>query len=281
MWKTAAALLVAVLVIAGAGAAYEQIGRWRDPHRFRQQGRSVSIGDLRFNINCTGQGRPVVVLDSGFGVPALGWALVQPGVAKFTRVCSFDRAGYGWSDPGPEPRTSERIAVELHDLLNAAGETGPFVMAGHSLGGFTIRVFNKLYPAAVAGVVLVDAAAEDEDARVEAIVPADIKARKNRPTWSVRLNRWWRPLRINLGVRRLETVTGWGVDDSDRRLPSALRQELSYLQHQGKTERTMDAEAAGFDASIAEVRRAGTFGNKPLIVLTAGRPYSQIGRAHV
>jgi hypothetical protein len=81
-------------------------------------------------------------------------------------------------------------------------------------------------------------------------------------------------LRINLGIRRLETATGWGVDGSDHHLSRNLREELSYLQHQDKTERAMAEEEAAFDTSTAEARAAGAFGDKPLIVLTAGRPYA-------
>lgn len=89
--KSAPAALGVLFLVAVSGAIYEQIGRWRDPHRFRREGRLVSVGHLRLNIACTGQGRPIVVFDSGFGVPALGWAAVQPVVSKFTRACSYDR----------------------------------------------------------------------------------------------------------------------------------------------------------------------------------------------
>src|SRR5215470_4135460 len=104
--------LVLLLVCAAlAGAAYQAIANWRDARRFPQEGRSFALGAdfprVSLNLNCVGQGSPTVILDSGLGVPAAGWDLVMPDVAKFVRVCSYDRAGYGWSSAGPEPRTTD------------------------------------------------------------------------------------------------------------------------------------------------------------------------------
>jgi pimeloyl-ACP methyl ester carboxylesterase len=116
-----------------------------------------------------------VLLDSGMGVPAMGWMKVQPEVAKFTHVCSYDRAGYGWSDPGPEPRTSAQIATELKAVLDAAGERGPFVLVGHSFGGFNVRVFAGLQPKQVLGMVLVDASHEDWKQRLDTLLSPDAR----------------------------------------------------------------------------------------------------------
>jgi pimeloyl-ACP methyl ester carboxylesterase len=276
----AASLVILLLGLASAGAVYQVVGTWRDPRRFRRQGRLVQAGGVRLNIDCSGQGRPVVVLESAFGVPAAGWMTVQPDVAGFARVCSYDRAGYGWSDVGPEPRTSQQIAVELHTLLKAAGEKGPYVLVGHSFGGFNVRLFTKLYPTEVAGVVLVDAAHEDEDERIDALnalLPGTLKERRGqRDQRNARINRVWRPLRLHLGLRRLEMATGWGLaaDDPDRRISNQLRQEIFYLQRQDKSQRATASESASFEVSKAQVRAAGTLGDRPLIVLTAERPYA-------
>jgi pimeloyl-ACP methyl ester carboxylesterase len=105
---------------------------------------------------------PAVVLDSGLGGSSAGWGFVQPDVAQFTRVCSYDRAGIGYSDPGPPPRTARRIASELARLLDRSGVEGPVVMVGASSGGFNVRVFASDYTDRVAGVVLVDASHEDQ-----------------------------------------------------------------------------------------------------------------------
>jgi pimeloyl-ACP methyl ester carboxylesterase len=152
-----AGLCLATVSLAITGALYERIGRWRDAQRFPQRGHFVQAGSIRMNIDCRGQDPPTVLLESGSGGPSVDWLMVQPEVAKFSRVCSYDRAGYGWSDSGPEPRSSLQIAHELKQLLQAAGEKGPYVLVGHSMGGYDIRVYIGQYPNDVAGMVLVDA----------------------------------------------------------------------------------------------------------------------------
>src|SRR5438445_1763208 len=96
--RVGVALSAGALAFACAGAVYEAAGNWLDARRFPQRGRSIQVGSLRLNLDCSGSGAVTVILDSGMGGPALDWILVQPEVAKFTRVCSYDRAGYGWSD---------------------------------------------------------------------------------------------------------------------------------------------------------------------------------------
>ena len=140
-----AALWLVTVLLAVSGALYETIGRWRDVQRFRHRGHLVQAGLIRMNIDCSGQGSPTVILESGLGGASVDWLMVQPEVAKFTRVCSYDRAGYGWSDPGPEPRSSLQIAHELKQLLQAASETGPYILVGHSMGGYDIRVYTGQY----------------------------------------------------------------------------------------------------------------------------------------
>ena len=111
---------------------------------------------IRLHINCTGEGSPTVVIDAGLGDWSTSWGLVQPEVAKTTRVCTYDRAGMGWSEPGPLPRDAHQIADELHTLLQNANIPGPYVMVGHSFGGLPVQVFVHDYPAEVAGVVLIE-----------------------------------------------------------------------------------------------------------------------------
>ncbi|MGB6717584.1 MAG: hypothetical protein WBE47_11580, partial [Candidatus Acidiferrales bacterium] len=105
--------LALIILLALAGFSYNSIEEHADARRFPQQGKSFPLGPafprVSLNLDCSGQGSPTVILDSGLGVPAVGWKFVQPEVAKFTRVCSYDRAGYGWSTPGPMPRTSAEI----------------------------------------------------------------------------------------------------------------------------------------------------------------------------
>ncbi|HWC55951.1 MAG TPA: alpha/beta hydrolase [Sphingomicrobium sp.] len=117
----------------------------------------------RLNLVCVGVGSPTVVFDSGYLDWSPAWATVQPGIAKFTRNCSYDRAGSGFSGPGPLPRTSERIATELHDALRSAEIKGPYILVGQAFGGDHVRAFADLFPSDVAGIVLVEADASDVD----------------------------------------------------------------------------------------------------------------------
>jgi pimeloyl-ACP methyl ester carboxylesterase len=123
-------------------------------------GKLVDLGGYRLHVNCTGKGSPTVVVENGLGDFSFDWELVQSRVSRFTRVCSYDRAGYAWSDPGPKPRTFAQLNLELRDALSKIGESGPFVVVGHSYGGPVIRNFALTYPNQVVGVVFVDAAHE-------------------------------------------------------------------------------------------------------------------------
>ena len=144
-------LILLIAPIASMGAPPQPPGRLVD----------VGGGDgINMHIYCTGEGSPAVVLDAGLNGGTMSWAKVQEQVSNHTRVCSYDRAGMSWSEPGPKPRTYMRIADELHALLQAAGEEGPYVLVGHSVGAHTVRFFVQKYPTDVAGIVLVDPAHE-------------------------------------------------------------------------------------------------------------------------
>ncbi len=123
-------------------------------------GKLIDLGGHKLHVYCTGNGAPTVVIENGLGDFSFDWALVQSRASATTRICTYDRAGYAWSDPGPKPRTFAQINLELHDALAKLGERGPFVLVGHSYGGPLVRNFARTYPADVAGIVFVDAAHE-------------------------------------------------------------------------------------------------------------------------
>ncbi|HWH57909.1 MAG TPA: alpha/beta hydrolase [Terriglobales bacterium] len=144
-----------------AGMIYERIGEWRDRKALPQIGRSYDIGGRRLNLYCSGEGSPTVIFESNGGIPGFRWVRLQREVASFTRACWYDRAGLGWSDPGPFPNHSDSIAHDLHDLLAAAKIGSPYILVGHAIGGFDVRVFRSFFPDVVAGLVLVDPTNED------------------------------------------------------------------------------------------------------------------------
>ena len=136
--------------------------------------KKVDVGGFKLALRCVGEGSPVVVLDSGAGDTSATWDWVVPDVKRFTRVCTYDRDGLGKSGAGPAPRSADRLAEELHNLLRRAGVLPPYVLAGHSLGGINVRVYAARYPDEVAGLVLVDATQEDYPAMEAAILtPAE------------------------------------------------------------------------------------------------------------
>lgn len=154
-------MAVAALLIGSTGAA-QSAGDTLPPVLL--PGRLIDVGGWRLHPNCTGRAspsQPIVILEAGIGDFSVEWGLVQPGVASFARVCSYDRAGDGWGDVGPHPRTMHQIVYELHTLLERAGERPPYVLVGHSYGGWLVRLYQSSYPSDVAGMVLVEAGADN------------------------------------------------------------------------------------------------------------------------
>ena len=123
-------------------------------------GKLVDLGGHKLHVYCSGHGSPTVVVENGLGDFSFDWTLVQNQVSRFARICTYDRAGYAWSDPGPKPRTFAQINLELHDALEKLGERGPYVLVGHSYGGPVMRNFAAQFPRNAAGLVLVDSAVE-------------------------------------------------------------------------------------------------------------------------
>jgi pimeloyl-ACP methyl ester carboxylesterase len=119
-------------------------------------GKLVQLGGHRLHIHCSGKGQPTVVIENGFDEFSFDWVKVQAGVEKFARVCTYDRAGYAWSDPGPLPRTYAQINRDLRNALQKLGEKGPYLLIGHSFGGPVIRNYALTYRNEVAGLIFAE-----------------------------------------------------------------------------------------------------------------------------
>ena len=243
--------LILLLALVCAGAIYEAIESHRDRLRFHLPGQLVDIGGYRLHLYCTGEGSPTVILEAGGGNPWLSWYKVQPQVAQFTRVCSYDRAGLGWSDPSPKPRTTKVIAEELHTLLHNAGIAGPFVMVGHSLGGMDARMFASQYPAEVVGMVLVDSSHPDQDDRF----PPEAKKLAAATKYVIRAMQ----ITLPIGLPRLL---------ASRSVPKEVQPEFCAVFCRPQFIAAVRAEAAAQAENSAQVRALGSLGNMPLVVLS-------------
>ncbi|HEX5148096.1 MAG TPA: alpha/beta hydrolase, partial [Candidatus Limnocylindrales bacterium] len=149
--------LLAVLALSSVGGAVETIAEQAQRGTLTATGQLVDIGGRRMHIDCAGSGSPTVVLQSGAGEASYYWARIEPAVAATTRVCVYDRAGHGGSDASSTPQDGSAIAADLHALLAASGNAGPYVLVGHSTGGPFIQVFAAMFPTETAGMVFLDA----------------------------------------------------------------------------------------------------------------------------
>lgn len=235
-------LFCLVVVALGIGTAYQAIAGDVDETRYKPPGRLIDVGGRHLHLYCTGHGSPTVVLEAGLGWGLGTWRQVQPNVAKTTQVCSYDRAGYGWSDVGPSPRTSSQVSSDLHLLLQKAGVQAPLVLVGHSLGGLYVQYYAATYPAEVSGMVLVESSHEDQG---------------NDPP----------PSRLFLLAMK-----GLGATGLARLLFRYGDSSMNAVYSSNKTYATPFEELAVVAESADELREAHlSLGNKPLVVLTAGR----------
>lgn len=264
--------MIAVLVLAGF--LYEHAGKHMDRQRYPQIGRSVDIGGRSLNIYCSGQGTPTVIFEGAGHTAGYAWIGMQAEAAKFTRACWYDRAGYGWSDPAPSPRTFRAIANDLHALLRAAQARPPYVLVGATAGAFHVRVYNGLYPDEVAGAVLIHAEEPDVFAHEPqymkgalAVLPPFVK----RADCGV-----VRPLAVETGLLRFIGNPGAGQPFGLENLTFAQAQELIFLSNNAATAET-EGEGCHLDESMAEVRDSGNFGNRPLFVLANSTPFRAPG----
>lgn len=259
------ALLLLVLAALLSGFIYQQIAGRHAARKYPPPGRMVDVGGHKLHLLRMGRGSPAVIFDSPMGASHLAWSLVQPEVASFTEACAYDRAGYGWSEPGPEPRTSSRAVTELHALLKNSGVQPPYILVGNSIGGLNVRLFAFRYPREVAGLVLVDPAHEDQFTRMPAAERID-------PSF-IRMLRLFRVgARFGL-LRLLNMPLGEG---SAEQLPAGLRPMARAAGFRSAWIDALYQETIGTEPSFVEVRSARLtlkgrpLGDIPLRVLTRG-----------
>ncbi|HZI40969.1 MAG TPA: alpha/beta hydrolase [Gemmatimonadaceae bacterium] len=272
-------LLTAALI---ARAAAAQSGD--NPPPFPAPGRLVDVGGWRLHLNCTGQvtaGQPTVILEAGIGDFSVEWGLVQPSVSAFARVCSYDRAGDGWSDLGPDPRTFHQTVYELHTLIDNASVQRPLLLVGHSYGGWLVRLYQAEYPSEVGGIVLVEAG-EDDPLRLTSTgtVVRSSTLVTGRPIPPVRMRGPLRESDVPPGaMTQIRSAVQQAAETANEpprdKLPAEARAMRSWA-----LQRWQHAAAANNPFELEELadlrnRYAGKqfpLGDLPLIVITRGLP---------
>ena len=243
--------LAALLGLALVGYIYEPIAEAADAKTYPPPGELVDVGGYRLHINCTGSGSPTVVIVAGAGDWSTTWGgVVQPEVTKVTRVCTYDRAGLGWSEASPLSSDVAQFAKELHTLLQNANVPGPYVMVGHSLGGFVVRIFAHDYASEVAGVVLIDS-----------MNPKQVSQSLSN---SLAQQYSLQAVLARFGIGRL-LVKLPSIAPS---MPAGEEAYYPFYIRPGSLQASAK-EYRGLPASAAEAAAVKTFGDLPLIVLTA------------
>jgi len=267
LWRVCKWLITVAALIVAAGAIFQfSMTQWEN-HRYPPRGKLVDIGGVRLHINCTGAGTPTVVIENGPNDSSVVWQLVQPEISRFTRVCSYDRAGFGWSDPPTEARSSANVADELDRLLTRAAVSGPYIIVAFEYGALNMRMFTSHHRKQVVGMVLVDPVHPDMHHRppfnASTHQSALVNAYYNVILWTV-----------PLGVPR---ILGWCRNtytfpnqpaEWSRLAPEAAAQYCRLPAW-----RTEAAQSRDEDGSIPA--KTGPFGDMPLVVLSHDPQFSE------
>jgi len=264
-WISRIPLALAVIVIALGvmGAIFQAIATYIDKRNYPAPGQMIDLDGYRLHLYCSGEGNPTVILEAGQPLGVSSWAWVQPELAKTMRVCVYDRAGLGWSDPAPAntPRDGEQMARELHTLLQNAGTPGPYVLVGHSFGGLVTRIFAGAYPGEIVGLVWVEALHPDNFPR-KGLPESTLQGLPPESTTFI-------PPMARLGVMRLVAFL-----TPDPNLPAQQQAEYRAMFAAAKFWDSIVATEQNFPAINAQARGVDSLGNIPLMIVIGGESES-------
>ncbi len=253
--------VIGALALVSLGGGYQTISETLDRGAYATSGQLVDVGGYKLYIACTGAGSPTVLLEAGLGEPSsdiAGW--IAPSVAQNTRVCVYDRAGRGRSESAPGPQDGIAVATDLHTLLDRAHIAGPFVVVGHSTGGVYMRIFAARYPDQVSGMVLLDSQPNEAFTGLPDYPAFYSLFRRGSALF---------PSFARFGVARLASLnTGASLPPLSR---TDERKTWSTTRHY----RTLRDEFAELPTALKQAQALTTFGDKPLIVITAGKKAQQ------
>ncbi|GIL15593.1 MAG: hypothetical protein BroJett039_07660 [Chloroflexota bacterium] len=243
-----------IVIVIFAGCAYQALSEANDERAYPPPGQLIDVGGYKLHLYCIGDGAPTVILDAAFPAQVSNWIWVQSQIAKTTRVCSYDRAGHGWSDLGPEPRDAQQQARELKTLLEKADEQGPFVLVGHSLGGLYVREFADMFPDQVAGMALIEGSHPDSWKRQNMTEGVGADAGMLNVA----------PMLARVGFFRAGLFP---VPKADAALPELQRNEEQAYFNSVKYFENLRAVNNSFSAALQQVRETKNIGAKPLAIV--------------
>ena len=260
-WLKRAALWSVILIftLVITSMLYQTAATEADKKNFPPPGNLIDVGGFKMHIYCEGMGNPTVILETLSGGTSSYWGWVQPEVAKETRVCVYDRAGRGWSEPDPEPQSLARTVRNLHTLLENANITGPYVLAGHSIGGIYVRQFAAEYPDEVVGIVLGDASNPYQFERYAEM----LEENESYTQFAKHL-----PAFARLGVGHLYFALGGEIDFAEMKEPQ--KSEIKAAWSSPAYFESQYAEVLAGEGIYRDGQRLGALGNLPLVVLTQG-----------
>jgi pimeloyl-ACP methyl ester carboxylesterase len=257
--RGAIGLLIILAFAMAAGAIYQAAASASDLKKYPPSGKLYDIGDYKLHLTCTGEGSPTVILEAGAGSPGLIWTFVQEKVEKSTQVCSYDRAGFGWSDPASGPLSPEQVALGLHTLLKTAEIPGPYILVGHSAGGVYVRAYTSQYPSEVVGLVLVDSSHEGQNVRF----PPEYLELSKTQNYMTAFCRLVSPF----GGMRLTRV--WDALTAGYNMEPQIGAALLSTMYRTSYCRASAEETQALSESLSQPDIPGSLGDLPLIVLTA------------
>ena len=248
-------MVVLLLVLGAAGTLWNVLAIRHYRKAFPPPGKLYTVNGEPMHLYCSGAGSPTLLLESGRGDDFLVWGKVQPALSRATRVCSYDRAGFGWSAPQAGPRDAAHIANQLHELLRQGDIKGPLVLMGHSAGGIYIRTYATRYPHDVAGLVFVDASSPTQNL----VMPPALKALDEHSDFQVALLK----AMIRLGVARAmgmcdQILPGFEAQAGLWKADACIPAQINVYQ----------GEEAGWSASLKEATQTGPYGALPILVLS-------------
>ncbi len=267
LYLTLRVIAVSIVVIglcALSGATYQHFSKMSDLKRYPPPGRLIDIGGRRLHLLCAGKiSDRSVIIEAGSGNDVTLWQGILGRVSRFTRVCAYDRAGLGWSDPVSGPRSFNDRARDLHLLLQHAPIAGPYILVGHSYGGYVVRRFTALYPQSVSGIILIDSPDEVWSFAAEGLLDAQ----------TIGAQEWWRGLAAQFGLLRLGTRLFPDRFDPLKGVPDDARDEQMALYLRSARHFAIADEMAAYKAVPPEERSLygfGRLGDTPLVVVSRG-----------